>query len=276
MKHLRRQLTYANVVSSLCLFLLLGGGAAIAANGLAPNSVGTKHLRKGAVTSSKIHGVAVGTRKLAPQSVYPGKIADEAVGALQLRNEAVNGTKVDESTLGEVPSAKQAANATNAVNATHADKADNATSATSAANAANAERLDGHVSVFVKLGFGEEQAIAENGAVSFVAQCATGIEGTKDRVRVLGQTTVDGAALDGITDRHGPTNFLETTTPESDRVLVSLTQETGSSNVSGEIDQGFVMAPDGKMITVNSEGLGLGLNYAGSDCLVAGVMDLVG
>lgn len=207
------------------------------------------------MTSAKIEGIEVGTRKLAPKSVRPGKIADGAVGAPQLRDEAVNDTEVDESTLGQVPSAKQATNAV---------------------NAAKAESLDGRVSVFVKLAFGEEQVIAENGAVSFVAQCLTGVEGTEDRVRVLGQTTVDGAALDGITDRRGPTNFLETTTPEDERILVSLTQLAGQSNVAGEIDQGFVMAPDGKMITVNSECLAIGLNYAGSDCLVAGIMDLVG
>ena len=71
-------------------------------------------------------------------------------------------------------------------------------------------------------------------------------------------------------------NFLDIATPAAERRLVSLQQEIGLSNVSGEIDQGFVMAPDGKMITTNSEGLALGLNYAGSDCLVAGVFDLVG
>lgn len=47
-------LTYANVVATLCLFLLLGGGAAFAATQLPRNSVGTGQLKAGAVTAGKI------------------------------------------------------------------------------------------------------------------------------------------------------------------------------------------------------------------------------
>jgi hypothetical protein len=53
MRAVRSHLTYANVVSTLCLFLLLGG-VAYAAVQLAPNSVGTKQLKNGAVTLKKI------------------------------------------------------------------------------------------------------------------------------------------------------------------------------------------------------------------------------
>src|SRR5436190_437883 len=45
--------TYANVVATLCLFVVLGGGA-YAATQLPAHSVGTKQLRRGAVTSAKI------------------------------------------------------------------------------------------------------------------------------------------------------------------------------------------------------------------------------
>lgn len=54
MRRLRANLTYANVVSTLCLFLLLGGGAAFAASELPRDSVGTRQLRAGAVTPSKL------------------------------------------------------------------------------------------------------------------------------------------------------------------------------------------------------------------------------
>ena len=47
------QLTYSNVVSTICLFLLLGGGA-YAASQLPKNSVGTKQLKNEAVTDRKI------------------------------------------------------------------------------------------------------------------------------------------------------------------------------------------------------------------------------
>ncbi|HST70017.1 MAG TPA: hypothetical protein VLI94_10210 [Solirubrobacterales bacterium] len=54
LKALRSHLTYSNVVSTLCLFILLGG-VAYAAGQLAPNSVGTKQLKDGAVTLKKIN-----------------------------------------------------------------------------------------------------------------------------------------------------------------------------------------------------------------------------
>ncbi len=55
MKRLSDKLTYANVISTLCLVLLVGGGTAYAASGMLPkNSVGTKQLVKGAVTPAKL------------------------------------------------------------------------------------------------------------------------------------------------------------------------------------------------------------------------------
>lgn len=50
---LRASLTYANVVSSIALFIVLGGSA-YAATQLPRNSVGTKQIKRGAVTSSKV------------------------------------------------------------------------------------------------------------------------------------------------------------------------------------------------------------------------------
>jgi len=40
LKQIHKRLTYANVMSSIAVFLVLGGGAAVAA-GLGKNSVGT-------------------------------------------------------------------------------------------------------------------------------------------------------------------------------------------------------------------------------------------
>lgn len=101
MKQIRKRLTYANVMSSIAVFLVLGGATAFAA--LAKNSVGTKQLKKNAVTTKKIKNNAVTTSKI--------------------KNNAVNGAKVDESTLGEVPLAAKATNADNATNAANAANA---------------------------------------------------------------------------------------------------------------------------------------------------------
>ncbi len=51
MRRIRGKLTYANVMSTIAVFLLLGGGAAFAASKLAKNSVGTKQIKNGSVTT---------------------------------------------------------------------------------------------------------------------------------------------------------------------------------------------------------------------------------
>lgn len=54
MKRLLGKLTYSNVISTLCLVLLLGGGTAYAAAKLGRNTVGANQLKKGAVTPAKL------------------------------------------------------------------------------------------------------------------------------------------------------------------------------------------------------------------------------
>ncbi|HEX7060009.1 MAG TPA: hypothetical protein VF176_09185 [Solirubrobacterales bacterium] len=224
MKQIRKRLTYANVMSSIAVFLILGGATAIAAK-----KIGTKQIKANAVTA--------------------GKIKKNAVTTAKIKNNAVTGSKVNESTLGEVPLA---------------------TNATTAAN------LTGQLPFFLRLNFGQSQTLATNGAVSLVAQCATGVGGTDDRARILGQTTQDGSILDGQNDLTGPTTFLDTGTAEDSRVLVSTQITSGKTFVNGSIDQGFVLAPDGKTISTNSEGLVIGVNYSGSNCIYGGVLNLLG
>ncbi len=72
---LRDKLSYANVISTLCLFLLLGGGAAFAASQLGKNSVGTKQLKKNAVATAKIKNQAIESAKLADGAVTAAKLA---------------------------------------------------------------------------------------------------------------------------------------------------------------------------------------------------------
>jgi hypothetical protein len=58
MKRFRGRLTYSNVISTLCLIFLIGGGTAYAATQLPRNSVGSTQLKKGAVTPAKLSGGA--------------------------------------------------------------------------------------------------------------------------------------------------------------------------------------------------------------------------
>jgi hypothetical protein len=105
LKQIRKRLTYANVMSSIAVFLVLGGATAIAAGQLGKNSVGSKQLKKNAVTAAKIK--------------------KNAVTGAKIKNGAITGAKVNAGSLGTVP------------NAAHADSAD------SAGNANNANTVGG-------------------------------------------------------------------------------------------------------------------------------------
>jgi len=91
-KRIRPHLTYANVMSTIAVFLVLGGATAFAVSKALPKkSVGTKQLKGSAVTATKIHKGAVTTAKL--------------------RKDAVTGAKANEATFGQVPSAASAVTA---------------------------------------------------------------------------------------------------------------------------------------------------------------------
>jgi hypothetical protein len=73
MKRLRPKLTYANVTSTLCLFLLVAGGTAFAAaEVLPPGSVGTKQLKNGAVTGKKVKAGSLTAAAFAPKQLPEG------------------------------------------------------------------------------------------------------------------------------------------------------------------------------------------------------------
>jgi hypothetical protein len=131
MKPLRRRLTYANVMSSIAVFLVVAGGSAFAANQLGKNTVGTKQLKNNAVTGAKIKNGAVTGAKLSLSTLGTVPSATNATHATS----ADTATKATTAT--HATSADTATNATNATNASHATSADSATNATNATNAAN-------------------------------------------------------------------------------------------------------------------------------------------
>ena len=132
MKKLAKRLSYANVVSTIALFLALGGATAYAVDQLPPKSIGAKQLRPGAVTADKIRKNAVSAPKIVAQAIKSGKIAGGAVKEAKLANasvtnaklasgavstekigpDAVTGAQVNEGTLSQVPSANAANTAT--------------------------------------------------------------------------------------------------------------------------------------------------------------------
>jgi hypothetical protein len=68
MSWIRRHLTYANVISTLCLFLVLGGGA-YAAFQLPKNSVRSKNIVDGAVKGKDVGKAAITGKAIKNKSV---------------------------------------------------------------------------------------------------------------------------------------------------------------------------------------------------------------
>jgi hypothetical protein len=87
------KLSYANVMATLAVFIGLGGIGYAAVN-LPANSVGTKQLKKGAVTSAKLQ--------------------NGAVTAAKIKARSLTGAQIKLSQLGTVPAAKIANTATSA------------------------------------------------------------------------------------------------------------------------------------------------------------------
>ena len=113
MRALRKRLTYANVMSSIAVFLVLGGATAVAAkkigsNEIKGNSITTGKVKKEAITRAKVKKAAIDASKLAGDAVTTSKIADNAVTTGKLANEAVTTGKVAN---GAVNTAKLSADA---------------------------------------------------------------------------------------------------------------------------------------------------------------------
>ena len=125
MNQIRKRLTYANVMSTIAVFLMLGGATAFAAskkiNGgrikagtiktgkLAKEAVATGKIKLGAVTESriadgavtegKIGDAAVTTNKLADNAVTEPKIADNAVTTGKITDNAVTTNKITDNAV---------------------------------------------------------------------------------------------------------------------------------------------------------------------------------
>jgi hypothetical protein len=98
------RLTYANVVSTLALFLVLTGGVAYAAHRyLTRKSVGAAQLKANAVTTAKIRANSVTTRKIKRIAVSTEKLKEGAVTMEKIADGAVDSDKID---LADVPFAR--------------------------------------------------------------------------------------------------------------------------------------------------------------------------
>jgi hypothetical protein len=98
-KQIRKRITYANVMSSIAVFLVLGGGAAYAAK---------------KIGSNEIKGNSITTGKIKKEAVSSSKIKKNAIVTAKIKNGAVTGAKLNLGTVGTVPNAAHATSADNA------------------------------------------------------------------------------------------------------------------------------------------------------------------
>jgi hypothetical protein len=115
MGRFREHLTYANVGVTICLFLILGGGAYAAAK-LGKDTVKSKQIKNGAVQAQDIADGAISVEKLADGSVTAakidggsvtgGKIADGSVTGAKVADDSLIGNDINESTLFGIDAAK--------------------------------------------------------------------------------------------------------------------------------------------------------------------------
>ena len=99
MKLISKRLTYANVMSSIAVFLILGGATAFAAK---------------KIGSNEIKGNSITTGKIKKEAVTAAKIKKNAITTAKIENGAVTGAKINLGYAGTVPSATQHRRVTNA------------------------------------------------------------------------------------------------------------------------------------------------------------------
>lgn len=204
----RPKLTYANVMSSIAVFLALGGVSYAAAT-LPKNSVGHKQIKKNAVRSSEIN--------------------KNAVAASEVKNDALGGDDINESKLGTVPSAATATDTLTptlrrvGISASNADPNVARTAAT-------------------------EIALGGSGQVSVYGKCFLDTTADEVRGEVFARTTANGSLLQSAQDDLSGNPFLNTATLEVDRQMDTGTAAAANSSTASAGRSFHLVGADGNGI----------------------------
>jgi hypothetical protein len=179
----------------------------------------------------------IDTNDIADQAVTNQKIAKKTIKNSRVAAGGLKGSAIDESTLGPVPS------------------------------------VEGRTPFAVRLGPGETVPLATNGAITVSAFCSIN-PGAEDIVVLVATTTQPGAVMEGRDNHRGNGgNFLDPTTPGPDSELLLNSTASGQANVRNDVDEGFVLGPDGLGFRIAGDSATLGLNYLGSPCIAAGTLE---
>ncbi len=110
MRRLTGRLTYANVMSTIAVFGVLGGGTAYAVTQIDRNSVKSKHIVNDQVKSVDVRddtltGGGLTDADLRAGSVGSSEVGDGQLQGVDVKDDSLGGADIAESSLGQVPSA---------------------------------------------------------------------------------------------------------------------------------------------------------------------------
>src|SRR3954447_15350199 len=110
LRRIRARMTYANVASTLALFIAVSTGGAYAADTIGSSdvideSLLSQDIKNGEVKNADIGGNQVTTTKIKNGNVMPLDIAADAVTGPKVLDDSLGGDDIQESTLGLVPDA---------------------------------------------------------------------------------------------------------------------------------------------------------------------------
>jgi hypothetical protein len=236
LRKIGKRLTYANVVSSIAVFLVLGGGAAFAASHLGKNSVGSKQLKKNSVTTAKIKKNAVTEAKLKDQSVTGTKVKDQSLTGAKVQDQSLTGADIKLSTLGTVPSA------------------------------ASANGLVGRTPFSVFTGPGLTTLVTV-GPFTIRGSCLIN-QGGNDIAELQLLTSVDNAVMDDNSgDEFAPFNVTD-----NPAELLSETEPTGEVGFEAGSGEFTAVAPDGTTIATENQAVGVNIVGHAGQCFFGGTI----
>lgn len=217
MKFARQNITYANVVATLALFIALGG-VSWAAVKLPRNSVGSAQIKKNAVTSAKIK--------------------KNAITGAKIKNNSLTGGDINAASLGKVPNAGRADSAA-AVDQVIGISKRVGPSVTSAGSQDEARQNSAEIPV------------ASHGQVSVYAKCY--VYSGSLYMETFSKTSADGALVNGGSyTYYGGSGYLNTSTPESQRYLnYAITSNNSGSYSSSSYPSYSLFGADGNGLNVN-------------------------
>ena len=253
MADIRKRLSYANVMATLAVFFVLGGGA----YALSANSVGTKQLKNKAVTNKKIKKKTIKNSRVKKENLKGNRIKDGSLTEKEIADGTLTGAKIADGSIGDAKLSDLEVLGDSWVRATAT------TGATEAAARAAAPKIPlggkGQLSIYAK-------CFREPGPIAFA--------------EVYVETSAAGSIFDSAEDSKGggpaASDFLNPNTPEDQRRVA--VEDAGGNDVDSGGFSFVADSPDGTAISgigfaaVKEGNLagGNGIYGAGNVCLFSG------